>query len=289
MWMSKRHNMKNSASPFRVVHLHDDANVAGILTKYLDKYHNLQVPVYIKPYNTNIQGAKFYNMKTLTRNRYLARLLLLRACRKANILHVHTVPSYSKYLRKLFPKKKIIYHIHGYDNFLMYEQRRHELESYADKLLLATNHCQYLEYKQDAEYLPNPIDIEHFSKRPVEQNNRGRILVKDGMSIKLTKKWLEENGYSDIEMDFVYVSEMAKKVSYQQLPAHLATYEYIADLDLRWGSTEPWHLYNMIGLQAMSIGCKVIAYDGIHDSLPPEHHPKKSVGRLYEIYRELME
>lgn len=213
---------------------------------------------------------------------------LKQQCKDADIIHAHD-PSYMMpMLRKWFPKKKIIWHHHGWA-VVVRESVRLPMQKLADYELIAINNMVGLEYACRHEFIPNPIDIEHFGPRPIKKNNKGRIILKVAQIEKNTHQWLAANGHDDIDWEFMRIEQATNRTTYADLPSHLSDYEWVGDIDMRYGATCPFPLYNITGLQAMSVGCKTITHDGIHNTLPAAHHPKKVIKRLLEIYRELLE
>lgn len=281
----------------KIVHVNSMAGVSQILAKYLREYYNMDSMVCMNAKDAEGGINEFYSpppsmYEGRIRHKGLYNMMyyrwLKRQCSDADIIHAHD-PSYMMpMLRKWFPKKKVIWHHHGWASVIR-EYIRLPMQKLADYELIAINSMVDLEYACRHEFMPNPIDVEHFGSRPVKKNNKGRMILKVGQIEKNTRKWLAANGYDDIDWEFMRIEQAVNRTTYADLPSHLSDYEWVGDIDMRYGATCPLPLYNITGLQAMSVGCKTITHDGIHNILPAAHHPKKVVKRLYEIYRELLE
>ena len=185
-------------SLLRVLHIHDQAGVACILAKY-QRMNNINSKVL--SYNTTDKYGilKFYKdyVELVDRSNFAE--YCLSEAKIADVIHIHSAEQLVIKIRKTYGNsKKIVLHYHGTDirglkkkdkpnsstiqntitktkslaakvkNRLRlmqmgyYSSLRKESQKLANEILVSTPDLLLL--LPHAKYLPNPVDVDHFSK-----------------------------------------------------------------------------------------------------------------------------
>ena len=120
-----------------------------------------------------------------------------------------------------------------------------------------------------------------FQLEKISENNLALGFIILNESKKLFQKILSEN---NIKVDLESHSRKDKPIMYKNMADFLAKYEYY--LDIKWiYKNKPGPFLSMTGLQALSLGMKVINYEyKIINSLPKFHTPDKVLEKLNNIY-----
>ena len=148
------------------------------------------------------------------------------------------------------------------------------MSKYFDRLAVATPDLQKYIH---ATYLPNPVDIELFSGGHAA-NGRGLYRLKPGQTHRALMVVLEQMGFGHIDW------KQVPHTPYDRMPELLAKHEYVADLSMFDGSETVAPMHSTLGLQAMSMGCKVVCYDGkVRDTLPEAHEPERCWRRYAQM------
>jgi glycosyltransferase involved in cell wall biosynthesis len=248
----------------KVVMINDCAFVGETLLKYmpteLEKQH-------IK------RSRSFWN-KTLG----LA-LKILRA--KGDLYHVHYLLQ-DCYIAARLGKKPLIGHAHGSDlrtslnHFMWGRIVRHNLKR-CGKVLVSTPDILGIakQYRENAEYLPNPIDTELFyPKPPIRRGEKKRVLIAGDsnwsvkgtdIAIKALSKVSEEVDVSivqhgrDFDKTMALASSLGLKLRVLPKTPHEKLNEYYWDSDVVIDRFALGSM-GMISLEAISCGRPALAY-----------------------------
>jgi glycosyltransferase involved in cell wall biosynthesis len=107
---------------------------------------------------------------------------ILRA--KGNVYHVHYLLQ-DCYIAARLGKRPLVGHVHGSDlrvslnHFLWRRIIRHNLKN-CNKILVSTPDVLHIarSFREDAEYLPNPVNSEYFYSKPLEKHDgKKRVLI----------------------------------------------------------------------------------------------------------------
>lgn len=199
-----------------------------------------------------------------------------------DLVHVHSLIC----LFFLVPKRKLILHFHGDDI-----RQRPSLKGFVDRLfsrlflrLFSSRYTFYLSTPDllrdcpSGVYMPNPVDVEHFSVNP-RNFDVGTALYTENWhekSCAWAKDMAERHGLLLTNVN------RAKNdyIPYQNFPEYLANFEFFID---RHGIES----LSKTALEALALGLKVIRWDGkIVEGLPEEHLPENVADRWMEIYKE---
>lgn len=264
----------------KILHVWDQASVACTLAKYQRKEgHEVRV---IKRAGFDRFGIMdFYGEKTF--KTFFGRGFLkiaLKEARNYDIIHIHDLFKVVPQIRKKYPDKKIMLHYHGSILRNNPSNIRFEAESCSNQVLVSTPDLTKF---VNAIYIQNPVDTEHFTPREINKNNKALSIMTKLENKETLKKLLKENG---ISLNLEAISREKKGIMYPELPTFLSNYEYLVDLKLIYDD-KPMLAYGMLGLQALSVGLKVINYEyKITQGLPKEHKPERVTKRLLKIYDE---
>jgi hypothetical protein len=264
----------------KILHIWDQASVSCVLAKYQRKLGH-EVSVIKRDGFDKFGIMQFYN-ETILKS-HLGWLFLKTALNYAkdyDVIHVHDLFQLIPKLKVKYSNKKIILHYHGTRLRETSMEKRNEAESFADIVLVSTP--DLLKFV-NAQYLPNPIDVEHFFPRTINKNNKTISLMTNFESNEKLNFLLKENG---IDQNFESWPREQKPIAYADMPNFLSNYEYLIDLKLV-SDGKPMSSYGVLGLQALSLGLKVINFEyNIVKGLPEQHIPKKIVERLEQIYEK---
>lgn len=206
--------------------------------------------------------------------------LVCREAKKYDIVHIHVDADLVPLVRKRHPDKTIVLHHHGDRLRLEPRASLERLERHADKVLVSTPDLR--EYGGH-EWLPNPVDTDLFAGRSVSRNGKGLYLLLGGEPADAKSRALDD---PRMEVEWVLHDSTRDTVRYADMPDMLSRYEYY--IDVKWlpiGSV--MKALSSTGLQALSVGCKVVDHDfAVHEGLPDAHRPERVVARLAGHYEE---
>ena len=214
-------------------------------------------------------------------------LRMCKCCLGVDILHVHG-GNIMKHLRRVVSTPYIL-HYHGSEVRESPPTSRALLENGAKAIIVATPDLLGYEYAKKPHYLPTIINTELFAPRDIPSNNRGLINLTPNQDVPHTMSRLREYGFGDVEWDIVQreydTTRRQPRVMYKDMPAHLSQYEYYSGI--AWDGAEGiWpEADSKTALESMSLGIKVVRYDGsISSRLPDRHHPENVIPKLRAIY-----
>ena len=269
----------------RILHVWDQSGVGCILAKYQRK-NGYEADI-IKRKGFDSMGIfSFYGgkeIKAILSLQFFKKVE--KYCEVYDILHIHDLYELIPRLRKKFPDKKIILHYHGSKLRNTPKEKRSNAESMANAVIVSTPD---LTKYTNAIYLPNPVDLEHFSPKTIKHNGRAVCIRTKTESRELISRLLEEH---NISLVYDMVNREQKKIPYKDMPTFLGNYEYLIDLknvnDLEGTKSYIMPAYSMLGLQALAMGLKVINYNfETKKGLPIQHDPNHIVKDLTKIYEK---
>ena len=236
----------------------------SILAKYGRRAGFPQTVLYRREFDPYKIGEYYGNIGlTGSARRWCMRAVHTILHRRPKLILVHGMYNFPWLWRRVAPRgSTVVFVAHGTELRL----GRIRNTKYFDELVVATPDLK--EYAE-ATYLPNPVDTDLFSGGHTN-NGRGLYRLKHSQSRKALMAALERLGFGHVDWKPV------PPTPYGQMPELLAKHEYLADLSMFDGSEKIAAMHSTLGLQAMSMGLKVICYDGvIRNTLPEEHEPEK--------------
>jgi glycosyltransferase involved in cell wall biosynthesis len=200
---------------------------------------------------------------------------------KGDIYHVHYLLQ-DCYIATRFGKKPLIGHAHGTDlrtslNHTLWGRIvRHNLKK-CDKVLVSTPDVFGIakQFREDAEYLPNPVDPEFFYPKPIrEHSGKKRVLIASDSNWKVKGTDITIRGLSKIKND-VDISIIEHGVDFRKTVAlgsslglhlnvlpkvpHEKLNEYYWEADIVIDRFKLGSL-GMVSLEAIACGRPVITY-----------------------------
>jgi len=266
----------------RILHIWDIGGDSYLLAKYQKKIgHKTEV---IKREGYNPYGiVEFYGGKEqktiLSVGEFYLNVLL--KSRNFDIIHIHCIYKLVPFLRKFYPKKKIILHYHGSDCRMTPPQKRLKAEKMSNIVLLSTPDLK--KYVPDGKYVPNPIDTEHFKQKTPKSTKAFTILVREN-KLETIKNFLSKNNY-DVEFDVVNADQ--SPIRYANMPNLFSQYGTYIDLKFSFdGKIIP--AMSNTGRQALAQGLTVLNYElKLIDEFPSQFEPTNVVSVIEKIYAEL--
>ena len=311
----------------KILHINDQAGVACILAKYqrvngieskvlssnsilitykIDKSGILK---YYKDYVDVVEGTNFVKY-------------CISEAKDADVIHIHSMEELVIKMRKTFGNsKKIILHYHGTDirglkpNFsnlqnmktktkllaakVRYKLRllhmgyykslatvRIESQKLADEILVSTS--DLLSLLPDAKYLPNPVDVDHFSKDNADNNKFNND--NDALTIKTptgnTQKSLQYCKENNINLKIDVFDRTKTPLLHQEIPNLLKKYKVY--VDIRIVNDKILESLSKTALESLACGLKVLNFKLKYiDKLPEVHNPVNVVNQLENIYNKI--
>ena len=303
----------------KILHINDQAGVACILAKYqrmndrkskvlssntIDKYGILK---FYKDYVDIVDRANFVEY-------------CLDEAKSADVIHIHSMEELVIKMRKTFGNsKKIILHYHGTDirglknknnsssstiqntktrtksyaakvkNRLRliqmgyYRSLRTESQKLANEILVSTP--DLLSLLPNAKYLPNPVDVDHFTTENVGKNrsstNALTIKTETG-NIEQTLQYCKEN---NINLKIDVFDRTKTPLLHEQIPNLLKKYKVY--VDIRIVNDKILESLSKTALESLACGLKVLNYKLEYlDKLPQMHNPVNVVTQLENIYNK---
>lgn len=262
----------------RILHIWNQAGVSSILAIHQRKLGH-QAKVIQQRKHDPAKISKYYG-DTIMNNKISFLFKCITESFYHDIFHLHDAWFMVIPLRILHPKRKIVMHYHGSlvrDNTL--GRLRYFLERFVDGIILATPDLLEFDYAKKLHYIPDPVDTQLFSPKQIPQNNKCFTSLKweqkdSDLRTMLTQKNIQVN---------LETKERKKIINYVDFADKLKNYEFYADIPYIRGKIIKAH--SMCGLQALSMGIKVINHSfEIESSLPDCHKPENVVKEIMKHY-----
>jgi glycosyltransferase involved in cell wall biosynthesis len=259
----------------KVVMVNDCAYVGGTILKYLPK---------------NVEAEHIKRTRGAWSKTFGIAYKVWRA--KADVYHVHYLLQ-DCYLASVFKKRPLIGHAHGSD--LIITMNRFPLGRIVknnlkrcDKILVSTPDLMEIaqQYREDVQYMPNPVDTELFYPKPKSQTDRLKILIASeaDWTVKRTdiivqalaklraKIEISMIAYGrDLEKTVALVRSLGLKVNLLPKVPHQNMNEYYWNADLVIGQGRfNSGVLGLVSLEAIACGRPVIA----------------NISSKYEAYRD---
>ena len=217
----------------KILHIHDQAGVACILAKY-QRINGQQSKVLSYNKIDKFGILKYYKdyVDIVDRDNFIK--YCISEAKDADVIHIHSKEELVIKMRKTFGNsKKIILHYHGTDirqnkdnptvstmrnikiksklfaargryrlrlvqmgYYKSLEKLRTESQNLADEILVSTS--DLLALLPNAKYLPNPVDVKHFSTDNVNKNrsnNHALTIKTETGNVEQTLQYCKENNF----------------------------------------------------------------------------------------------
>ena len=305
----------------KILHIHDQAGVSCILAKY-QRFNGLESRVLSSNVIDKLGILKFYkDYVDIVKPADFVDYCISEA-KNADIIHIHSWEELVVRIRKAFGNsKKIILHYHGTDirglkskkrtdlsplknmriqsksyaikvrNRLRliqlgyYKSLRTESQKLADDILVSTQDLLLL--LPHAKYLPNPVDVEHFSKDDTKHNkvnnNNALTMKTESVDIQKTLLYCKEN---NINLNIEIFDCTKTPLLHAEIPNFLKKYDIYVDIKIV--NDKIIESLSKTGLESLACGLRVLNYKLEYiDKLPEKHHPINVVNQLQNIYDKI--
>ena len=304
----------------KILHINDQAGVSCILAKYQRNYgreskvlsHNkidkFGILKYYKDYVDIVERDNFVNY-------------CISEAKDADVIHIHSKEEIVVKMRKTFGNsKKIILHYHGTDirnkitttdsalqnikiksklfaakgryrlrliqmgYYKSLQKLRLEVQTVADEILVSTS--DLLSLLPNAKYLPNPVDVKHFSVDEVGKNrssNNALTIKTETGNIEQTLQYCKEN---NIDLKIDVFDRTKTPLLHEQIPNLLKKYDIY--VDIKMVNNQLLESLSKTGLESLACGLKVLNHKLEYlDKLPEMHNPVNVVTQLENIYNKI--
>lgn len=295
----------------KILHLNDQAGVSCVLAKYQNKLGNDAKVIKVSDDKYGIY--EYYNdyVQLVRQDEFIEKSL--QEAKYYDIIHVHSSSGMIFVLRKKYgTSKKVILHYHGteirgVDNF---DKRKKEYNKnlllmvlkiiknktkrktinpsslhrlaqlLSDNVLISQKDLSI--YVKNAEYIPIPIDLDHFYKNENHNKRKRALLFKtDKSNIKKTLEIITNNFNFSAEVH----DRISNPIKYSKMPEFLNQYEMY--VDIRFVNELLLEDLSTTSLQSLACGLKVITPQlKILDTFPLQHNPTQIVDRLLKLYKQ---
>ena len=181
------------------------------------------------------------------------------------------------YMRKVRNRVKLIRM--GY-----YKSAKTESQKLADEILVSTD--DLLSLLPNAKYLPNPVDLDHFSK----ETNSDTKVNDNALTIKTetgnTQKVLQYCKENNIDLKIDVFDRTKTPLLHEQIPNLLKKYNLYVDIKIV--NDQLLESLSKTGLESLACGLKVLNYKLEYiGKLPEVHNPEKVTNELEKIYNNI--
>lgn len=259
----------------KILHIWDCAGVAGVIAKYQRREGHISHV--IKRAGYDYFGIdKFYNTEILNVTGNQFRLECLKRAKGYDIIHVHAYYKLVKWLRILYPFKKIFLHYHGTD--IRTKTRQHIIAQFMSSENFVSTKDLISYCKVYPAWIPTPVDYEHF--REIDTSlNHSWLSMYDNRSFDTSINIREHTIHLDRKTQFI---------PYPELPDFLKQFKGFIDVKYvnRDGNKLLLESLSSLGLQCLAMGLQVIDYKGEKlSNLPYYHYPEFTVELLDSFYK----
>lgn len=290
-----------------MLHIWDQAGVAFILAKFQQANGNESKVIRIK--NADKYGIdEFYKEYGLFVAPEELVYKSIEEARKADIIHIHSLPEMVINIRKIYGGSKIIIlHYHGTDirgfykdnsrtfnlqNILkpknivkkIKKRRLHiKAQRLADRVIVSTP--DLIQLVKGSVFLPNPIDTDHFNNKKLTKErsvdiSKGVIVNSEVTNIELAMNYFE---HKKIDLNIDIYDRTKNPIYYKDVPNFLKKYDVY--IDLRFVNRKLLKNLSKTALEALACGLRVLNYKLEYmNNLPSEHCPTNVVTILSSIY-----
>jgi hypothetical protein len=305
----------------KVLHIHDQAGVACILAKY-QRTNGIQSKVVSANKSDKYGILTFYKdyVDLVDRSNFVE--YCLSEAKNTHVIHIHSAEQLVIKIRKAYGNsKKIVLHYHGTDirglknknnsnrsvipntttriksiaakvkNRLRlvqmgyYKSLRIESQRLANEILVSTP--DLLSLLPHAKYLPNPVDVDHFSKDDTTHNkvNKNNALIIK-TEIGNSEKVLEYCKNNNIDLKIDVFDRTKSPLLYEEIPNFLKKYNIY--VDIRIANDKILENFSKTALESLACGLKVLNYKLEYlDKFPEMHNPVNVVNQLKNIYNKI--
>ena len=268
------------AAALKILHIWSCAGISSLIAKYMDWIHGTESDVILTEKWDPLKLNRYHTTRMKSKPLFGLRALVM--ARKYDLIHVHYHSIFVPPLKFLYDKPVII-HFHGSDVRQNWGAHMKRIKR-SDRILVSTK--DLLEGSPSrAMWTPNPVDTVKF------RDKKGAIMSWDKA---FTFSYGADEESKIIARKFGLSLEIVReRIPYNVLDEFMRKFDYYIDIKKDFkGRILPTHgppVLSKTGLEALSLGLRVIAKDEkIRKVLPECHRVKNVVDFLYEIYQECL-
>ena len=165
-----------------------------------------------------------------------------------------------------------------------YKSLRIESQKLADEILVSTP--DLLSLLPNAKYLPNPVDVEHFSKDNIDKDksDKNALTIKtESGNIEKSLQYCKDN---NIDLKIDVFDRTKTPLLYRDVPNLLKKYKVY--VDIRVVNDKILESLSKTALESLACGLKVLNYKLEYlDKLPEMHNPVNVINQLENIYNNI--
>ena len=283
----------------RVLHIGDIAGQSSMMAHFEFENKHKVLALLKDPFEI----AKYYGIvDSITDSRWRFKLMLIMSFLWCDMVWLNGI-TYNKkrhrWMRHVV-KKPYVLHYHGSEVRRTPFEVRRIYEEGAGAIVVSSRSLLQHRYAREPVLLTRMVDTRMFYKMyDVPDTNDGICFLKDTQTIPETMDVLREYGYDKVDWRFIrrpgYMTHesdkqynvITKAYKYGMMPQVLSNYKYCADISFEDGKLiRDWSL---TGLQAMSMGCSTISYDGVvSDTLNRRYDAVLGRGKARRMIRRLL-
>ncbi len=278
----------------KILHIWDIAGVGSTIAHYQRQLGH-DVHVHLSKSGDPFGISQYYNeVKEQTPSQFY--FWLKDNAGKYDIFHVHSTPYHViPFLKLRYPRKKIIYHLHG-GEFSFKVSKRYKFHRdlsilLADKVFVASRDMlRYSRYGKQFVWIPTPVDLEHWKNW--NQNKSGSLYVQMHYVDNEACLQFVRSKYPELLDNLTILkrqevidgeAKVLDFVDYKEYPAYLNQFEYFIDVKIINGKLIEAMSRN--GLEALACGLKVLNYTGnIETGLPSYYDARNVASYVCELY-----
>ena len=267
--------------PLKIMHVWDQAGVACLLAKH-HKIQGHTIDIYKRTGYDPFGILKFYQVPELNLDGPDFLNFVIEKSSSYDIIHIHSIPSLAPRIKKKIPNKKIVLHYHGSDIRKKSITEIREYNKHADYLIVAA--ADLLEWLPEANYIPIPVDTEHFvhQKRCSE---KAFTLYSDSDFPSKSENLLKKHGF---ELHIQYINRLKSPIiQYADIPCFLKDFGTYVDIRF-YDKNNLINSYSKTALECLALGLKVLGPSlKFEQNLPEIHNSKNVAEEVMLIYHKL--
>lgn len=152
----------------KILFVWDVAGVSCVFAKYLRRRGH-EVKVMSRALQDEFHFLDFYGETRLDVEGGEFDMMAYKEAENHDIIHCNAVPKVANFIKQQYPNKKVLIEYHGSELRMLHQDNPH-----VDKTLVSTP--DLVKFMPGAEWLPNPVDVEHFKPSDHEE---GAVFFKE--------------------------------------------------------------------------------------------------------------
>jgi glycosyltransferase involved in cell wall biosynthesis len=269
----------------KILHIWDQAGVACVLSKY-QRRHGHFVKILKRSGYDPFAIFKFYNEPLIDIDGKKFLQLAIKEAKDYDVIHIHSLFKIIPELRRQYNDKVLVLHYHGSEiRGKDIDSVRLEAEDRSDIILVSTSDLLDYISNDKVQYLPNPIDTEHFRNIFDFSVDKSLMITSNRRDISWILHYLHKNNFN-AHIDRI-IDRSSSPVPYSHLPNLLNQYSIYIDIKKYIDGLLLTSL-SKTALEALACGLKVLRHDLKYIyGLPKNNEPEEAANRTLEVYNTI--